>query len=175
MSILSALLGSSPACSADANWARLASTATYLGPGQVKASSDQLRALPRAQQQVAGEALERIAAVPLTLDGLEAARKILQETAGKLHDPNSRIDGTEPAVAAFLSAAQITFQGLVLGTGKAIAAGPDAETKATALVRWTRQISELGPDGAASLSEEAQVGLGGELYTAALRSLAAGG
>lgn len=170
MSILSALFGGGAACSEEAGWEKVAAHATYLAPRQVEGARRALAGLDRGQREQAEQALDRIAAVTPGLAGLNEAQRVLREALPGMEVPGSKVDGTEPAVAALKGAALCAFQGLVVATGQRIRAQPDVE-QAVALVRFTREIDLFGQAGSAVLREEAQVGLGGDLYTQALRAL----
>lgn len=171
MSILSALFGGGAACSEDTGWEKVAAHATYLAPRQVEGARRALADLDRSQRKQAEQALGRIAAVTPGLAGLDEAQRVLREALPALEVPGSLVDGTEPAVAALKGAALCAFQGLVVATGQRIRSQPDALDQAVALVRFTREIELFGQAGSALLREEAQVGLGGDLYTQALRAL----
>ncbi len=170
MALLSAVLGSGPACSAEAEWRRVAEQATWLAPGQLDRAAAAVEKLPRERRAAVEQALGALAAVPGGQAGLAEAERTLSEAVVGLGS-SSAVDGTDPAVAALRGAALCVFQGLILRTAKEIAATGDV-AQATELVRWTRALTVFEKGDVATLREEAQTGLG-PLYTEALRKLAA--
>lgn len=168
MTFFASLFGGSAACKEDAAWAASVSPATFVSPAQVEAAQAAVGKLPKQQEKAVEAVLLEIYAVPATLDGLRAADAALVAGLQAVSDPDSDIDGIQPAAAALQGAAAVVLQGKVAET----AAGIDTPESATTLVRFTREAAGLDPAQRALLREEAAAALKGDLYVQALKALA---
>lgn len=178
-SVLSTLFGGSGACASTGGaWHELASSAQMLGPGQVDAADKALAGLSKEQRATAEAALDAIAALPATADGIHSAGLKIRDTRVALPGAGPRVSGTDPSVAAFLQGADCALHGLVYRSGQAVAAGADRDAAALALLKAVREDLKVFPVGStgqveapAWVENELRLGLTPPVYLTAVRAM----
>lgn len=149
-------------------WKSTVAAAGLLAPGQVDNAEHALSALPR---EVRDPALALLAKVAEKKPGLEGARSAYDDLAAGLPGIRSGqpTKGADPAQAAVLGAALVWFQGFLVQSGQAVAAGPDPLTNAAALLTAIDGMELWTPGVRSTLRAEARRGLGDALYVQVLQ------
>lgn len=166
-SLLSSLFGSGGS-SAGAAWVVAARAAHH--PRALGEAEALLQRLPGATRSRVVAVLDAVAAEEASAAGIAAGAARIREAIPGFVDPSSESSGLEPAIQALILGGQAVLKGRLVSVGQAIAAAPDLDA-AVALVREARALRDLDRWADAAFLEEADFGLGGELYVRAARTL----
>lgn len=169
LSVLSSLLGSACASEAAGPWLTTAQVARF--PNKAAEAERLVAKLPGDTRKKVDAVLSAMAAEPATPAGIGAAAGRLREAIPTFVDPNSESSGLEPAIEALTLGGQAVLKGQLVAAGKAIAASPSPDAEAMELVRQARALADLDRWADASFLQEAEAGLGGDLYVRAARAL----
>lgn len=170
-SLTAFLTGGACAKASDAHWQETARVSHYLTPTQLDQAKAALAALPRDKRAKVEDLLEKMAAEPATPAGVKAAREAMGAVIPTLVDPNYEGSSVEPAIRAAQLGGYAVLKGLIVRAGQAIAATPDPEAAAAALLTEARTLRALDKDAVNWFCEEAEFGLGGDLYVRAMKRL----
>ena len=171
MASLTALLTGGCAKAADTSWQETARVSHFMTLPQLDAATKALDALPKDKRARVDALLAQMAAEPATTEGVAAARHALQDTIPTLVDPNNTSSSVEPAIRAAQMGGFLVLKGLVVRAGQAIAAQPSPQAAAVALVSEARTLRAMDKTGVGYFCEEAEFGLGGDLYVSAMKTL----
>lgn len=152
----------------DAPWRATAAAAGLLAPGQVDAAEQALSALAPAAQGDARALLGKVAQARPGLEGVRAAYDALDSGLPAVSS-GQPTKGTDPAQAAVLGAAQVWFQGFLVQSGQAVAAGPEPVERAAALLAAVDGMELWSSGVRTTLRAEARRGLGDALYVLVLQ------
>ncbi len=169
LSVLSTLLGSACASEPAGPWLTVAQAANF--PNKAAEAEKVLGRLPKDTRRQVEAVLVAMAAEPATPAGVAAAAARLRTAIPTFVDPNNESSGLEPAIEGLTLGGQSVLKGLLVSAGKAIQAGPAPDAAAQELVRQARALSDLDRWADASFLQEAEHGLGGDLYVRAARAL----
>lgn len=161
------------AAEARATWQSTVQAAGLLAPGQVDNVEHALSALPDGVRDQALALLGKVTQEKPGLEGVQTAYATLVVGLPAISS-GQPTKGTDPAQAAVLGAAQVWFQGFLVQSGQAVAAGPDPVGDTVQLLAAVEGMDLWTPGVRATLRAEARSGLGDGLYVQALQRAGGG-